>query len=304
MKLLIAKSIGYMLLIVLGYALKCMGVFKIEDKNVLGKVMMYITLPCAFVANFQDFEAGISLIFYIMIGFLANVLMIMTGYLVSHKRENKTKALFIIDCSGYNIGAFTTPVVSSYLPAEAVVISSMFDIGNCMMSVGSVYPLAKRQIDKSNTGINPIKYFLTKLFQSVPFDTYLIMLILSLLGIRMPQLVNEVTGLIGGSSIILTMIMIGIAFEVKISKEDMKDVITILVIRYILAVIFSYGIWQISAFSMLAKKVLIICFFAPTTSISPTYCNLCKCKPSVYGAVSSFTVPISLLVFIFLMQIL
>lgn len=305
MKLLIAKSIGYMILIGLGYMLKQVGIFQKTAKDVLGIVLMYITLPCAFIANFQSFAADYTLAIYIVIGLFANLVMIFIGYMVSYKKNVNDKALYMIDCSGYNIGAFTTPVVASCLSPESVLITSMFDIGNCMISVGGVYPLAKRQIEgRQKRFLGFAKYFVMKLFQSVPFDTYFIMLVLSIMGIRMPETVNQVAAQIGAPSIILTMIMIGITFEINISTNEIKDVFLILIIRYVFAVIFSVIIWKVALFSITAKKILTICFVAPTTSISPNYCNMCHCNPHVYGAVSSLTVPCSLIAIIIIMSIM
>ena len=39
---------------------------------------------------------------------------------------------------------------------------------------------------------------------------------------------------------------------------------------------------------------LVLIVFAPITSLTPNFCSRCGCKPSVYGALSSITVPISL----------
>lgn len=302
---LIIKSVGYMILIALAYLLKKFGIFVQKDKDVLGKMLMYITLPCAFIANFKNFTNDISMIYFFMIGLMVNIFMIYIGYFASMKRDGSTRAMYMIECSGYNIGAFTTPFLSSFLPAEALVISSLFDIGNSVMAVGGVYPLARGKIDHGRSSHNNVvKNFFLKLLQSVPFDTYIIMLVISLIGIRLPSEVNKVASMIGTTSIIITMIMIGITFEVNIIKEDMLDIFKILIIRYVAGFFIGIAIWNIFDFSYLAKKVLIICILAPVTSISPNFCNLCRCKTSVYGAVSSLTVPVSLILFIILMHIL
>lgn len=301
---IVIKSVGYMIIIVLAYWLKAIGIFSTKDKDVLGKILMYITLPCAFIANFENFAKDNTMIYFFLIGFMVNVIMILVGFFISRKRDKNTIAMYMIECSGYNIGAFTTPFISSFLPGDALIAASLFDIGNCIMSVGGIYPLAKARIDERKSSDNLISNFFKKLFKSVPFDTYLIMLIISLVGIKMPSGINKIATMIGSPSIIITMIMIGITFEVKVHKEDLLDILKILIIRYVIGFLIGIIIWFTFDFSYLAKKVIIICILAPVTSISPNYCNLCRCRPSVYGAVSSLTVPISLIAFIILIYAL
>ena len=298
---LITQSIGYITLITLSYILKRIGIFSKKDKDVLGKLLMYIMLPCAFVSNFSSFTKIKGIISFILIGLGANILLIITGRLMSRKKNNKDRAMYVIECSGYNIGAFTIPFVSSFLSESDVIVASLFDIGNSIMCIGGVYPLAKGFVEKIGSRKENIKTFLKNLFKSVPFDTYLIMLTISLLGMRLPEMVNSIAHTIGKSSIIITMIMIGIAFEINVSKEDILDIIKIIIIRYGVSLIIALMILKFFNFEDSIKKVLIISIMAPSTSISPTYCNLCKCNSKVYGAVSSLTVPISIAIFILIM---
>ena len=301
---MLLKSFAYMLLVALAYFLKIVGIFSTKDKDVLGKLLVYITLPCAFIANFKNFEKDNSMIYFFLIGFIVNIFMILVGYFISRKRDKNTTAMYMIECSGYNIGAFTTPFIASFLPGNALIAASIFDIGNCIMSVGGIYPLAKARVDEKKSSDNVIKDFFKKLFKSVPFDTYLIMLIISLAGIKLSSEINKIAEMIGAPSIIITMIMIGITIEVKIHREDILDILKILLIRYLIGFLIGIIIWISFDFSYLAKKVIMMCILAPVTSISPNYCNLCKCRASVYGAVSSLTVPISLIIFIVLMYAL
>lgn len=299
---LMAKASGYMIIIGISYFLKCIGILSPEDKGLLGKVLMYITLPCAFIANFQSFTSEWTLIYYFFIGLIANLLMILVAKIVARKRSPHDRALFMVEGSGYNIGAFTTPFVGSFLPVSSTVISSIFDIGNSLICVGGIYPLAVGVIHEGKEGRVIYKFFKT-LLKSVPFDTYIIMLLISLMGIRLPESVNQIAAMIGAPSIIITMIMIGITFEIQVSREDVFDILKILTIRYGSAFILGWFILNHMPFDDLAKKVILICLFAPVTSISTTYCHMLSLRPKVYGAISSLTVPISMVAFMIILKL-
>lgn len=293
--------IEYLLLIMLGYTLKRFGIFTYKDKNTLGKLLMYVMLPCAFIYNFSDFSKSKGIFCMVFIGFSINLLMAGIGYLISYKKNNNDKSLYVIECSGYNIGAFTIPFMADIFPAEAILMASFFDIGNSIMSIGGIFPLGKmvgNKSDNSKNLLNITKDFLSNLFKSIPFDTYIVMLFISLAGVKLPEGVNNITHAIGSCSVIITMIMIGIIFEVKIKREDVLDIVKILLVRYCIGYIIVFLICSLFKVPIFIQKILLICTMAPTTSISPNYCSMCKCKSSVYGAVSSFSVVISLIIFL------
>ena len=55
METVLTKSAGLVFLIVLGFVMKKIGMFKVEDSKVFSKVMIYITLPAILINAFRDF---------------------------------------------------------------------------------------------------------------------------------------------------------------------------------------------------------------------------------------------------------
>ena len=51
----LVKPLSYVLVIVLGYALKRVGFFGRTDHRLISKIMINITLPCAVVQAFDGF---------------------------------------------------------------------------------------------------------------------------------------------------------------------------------------------------------------------------------------------------------
>lgn len=290
---LFIKSIGFLLLIALGFGGKKVGLFRPEDRFVLSKVMLYITMPCLFISFFENFTPAPTLMLMFLLGISANLVLCYAGLFFARKKDGTEKALYMLNCSGNNIGAYATPIIATIFPPAAVIATSMYDIGNSIMAAGGTYALAARYTDKERSMRWTI--FFRRLFSSVPFDTYLIMLLLSLLHIQFPAPVYEVAGMIGAPTIILTMIMLGITFDIDIDRHDLGNIISILAIRLLGAFAIGTFAWFFLPLSQIEKIVLYFILFAPITSLTPNFCSQCGCKPSVYGALSSITVPISLI---------
>ncbi len=293
MEELLAKSAGFLLLIGLGFGGKKVGLFRVEDRFVLSKVMLYITMPCLFISFFEDFEPAPTLILMFVLGIAVNFILCYTGLFFARHKSGTEKALYMLNCSGHNIGAFAIPIIATLFPPAAVIATSMYDIGNSIMSAGGTYALAANYTDKER-GMRWSLFF-RRLFSSVPFDTYLIMVVLSLLHVRFPAPVYEVAGMIGAPTVILTMIMLGITFDVDIDRHDLGNILEILAIRLVGAFAIATFAWFFLPLSQLEKMVLYLILFAPIPSLTPNFCSKCGCKPSVYGALSSITVPISLI---------
>lgn len=234
-------------------------------------------------------------------GIGANLVLCYTGLFFARNKSGTEKALYMLNCSGNNIGAYATPIIASIFPPAAVIATSMYDIGNSIMAAGGTYALAARYIDKERSMRWAV--FFAGCFSSVPFDTYLIMLALSLLGIRLPEPVYEIAGMIGTPTIILTMIMLGITFDIDIDRHDLGNIVTILLIRLLGALAIATFAWYFLPLSQTEKMVLYLILLAPITSLTPNFCSQCGCKPSVYGALSSITVPISLIAINIMMMI-
>lgn len=302
METILIKAFSFVLIIVLGYIFKRVGIFGGKDYKLVSKIIMNITLPCALITAFSNFNMDKSMIFITLIGFLANVIMSVTGYIIARNKDNKEKAFNIINLAGYNIGCFTLPYVQSFLGPYAVGITSLFDIGNSIMCTGGTYAVASAVVGESGT--KNIKGFAGKVFSSVPFDTYLLMLIIAITGIKLPRALYNVTANLSAGNAFLSMLMIGMIFECNFHKEQLFKVASMVSIRYLSALIFALIIYFFIPFSSEIKKVLIILVFAPVSVLAPVFTGLCKSDEGLAGVVNSMCIPISICIITFLILFL
>jgi malate permease and related proteins len=189
--------------------------------------VLNITLPAAVITGFANFDMNMSLMFVVLLGFLCNVIMVSLGLLAGTKNACNTKAFYMLNFSGYNIGCFVLPFVQNFLGPLGVVTTCMFDSGNSIMCTGGTYAATASvaKVDEKNN----IGGLVEKLFSSVPFDIYLLMLLFSLLEIHFPTVILNFCSLIAGANSFLAMLMIGMMFEIDLEPKYLKQVAVILV---------------------------------------------------------------------------
>ena len=77
---------SFVAVIVLGFVLRRIGLFRKEDFKVLSNVVLKITLPAAIVVSFADTQLTPSMLAMILFGFLAGAVYMLLGYLLNVKK--------------------------------------------------------------------------------------------------------------------------------------------------------------------------------------------------------------------------
>lgn len=300
METILVKAAGLALVILLGYALKRLGVFHTEDAKIVSRIIIHVTLPAALLNGFRSFQFNVSYLALIAIAAGANLLLMALGLWLSRGKDTATQALYSMNVSSYNIGCFAMPFVQSFLPAEALVAVSMFDAGNCPFNAGISYAVVSAR--GHGERIHP-KFVMDKLLHSVPFMSFFILMVMALLDLRLPDWVYSMTSSIGNANTFLAMLMIGILFEVHIEQEDRRQIIQILTVRYGCNLVLAVLIWLLPLPTFI-RQVAVLAIFSPIPSVAMVYCEKCGCKPSSYGVLNSLSLVISLLLIFPLMLLM
>lgn len=285
------KAAGLALIILAGYTLKRLGIFRTEDAKVISRVVINLTLPAAFITGFRNFVFQPEYLIVIIIALACNFLLLGIGFLLTKGKDIPTRALYAMNLSSYNIGTFVLPFAQSFLPAQAIVGVSMFDAGNCPVNCGISYALVMGRDGGSVK--DSLKMVADKLLHSVPFMTYLLLMVKCAVGLEFPEPVYAVASMVGSANSFLAMLMIGILFQLKVEKEDLRQVLRILGVRYGVNLLVVALLWQMPL-SRMVRQVLALALVAPVPSVALVFCERCGCKPTVYGMVSSLSIAISL----------
>jgi hypothetical protein len=298
MESVLIKASAFVLVIILGYVLKRVGFFEANHFGLISKMVLNITLPCAIVSNFSQLTIEVSLLLVVVIGIVCNLFTIGLGYFVALRKAPVDQAFHMINFSGYNIGCFTLPYVQGFLGPIGVVVTCLFDAGNSLLCTGGTYSIASAVVNKGNqTGI---KTFFKTLFSSIPLDTYVIMLMLSILNISIPKEITTFTDLVGGANGFLAMLMIGIGFELHLKRSQTVQIVKTLMVRYGVAALFAVVFYLMLPFSQEIRAILALIVFAPISAVAPAFTY----KTGGDFALSSTINSLSIIISIFVMTLL
>jgi predicted permease len=295
------QPLSYLFIILLANFLKRVGLFEKDDFKVLAKITINVTLPAAIIASFDSFTMDYTLMVLIFYGLLANIILMVVSYWAMRKESNHLKAYAMLNGSTYNIGNFSFPFIQGLFGAPGLVVAALFDMGNAIMTTGFTYSFAT----STAGGIRPRPKDLTKkLFESVPFDTYLVMLFLAALHLRLPSVLSQSALLIGKANSVVAMFMIGLMMDIRFERKWLKDSMKILSIRLIGAIVFSAAIWYLTSWNNVAKITLTLLFFSPISTVSAAFTERCTHDGRLASFTSSLSVMISIFIYMFLIPFL
>ena len=296
---ILLKASSFVFIIFLGYFLKKKKFFSQEDSKFVNKTVINIILPSAIISSFGSFQKDNSLFILVFLGLLCNLTLIFLGYIFSRKKDSKIKALYMLNFSGYNIGAFTLPFIQNFLGSFGVIAICMFDVGNSISCTGGSYALTTKAINDSNEK-NSLKNIFEKLYKSVPFMTYILMLILAIIGIKIPAPIISITSLIGAANGFMAMLMVGLMFEISFKWDYISKAFFILIIRYIFAGITAFIFYNFLPFSLVIRQVLVIAIFAPISALSSYFTEKCDGNSGLSSFASSLSIIFSIIIITFL----
>ncbi len=287
------KAAVFVAIIALGYVLKRIGFFKEEDFGVISKIVLKIALPAAIVSNFANGGGmEVSLLFLSLLGFMGGALYVAAAFVLSAGAGRKDRPFLIQNLSGYNIGNFTMPFAQNFLGASGVVATSLFDAGNALICLGGSYSIARAAKDgEEKISILPV---LKTLIRSVPFDTQLIMVVLTLLNIKLPSPVVSFAGVIANANAFLAMLMIGVGFKLSGDRKQIGKIVKLLGVRYGIAALLVFLCFAFLPLKLEYRQTLVILFFSPIASSSPAFTAELKEDVGLSSAVNSISIVISM----------
>lgn len=288
----LVKSFTFVLIIIIGYSLKKAKVLKKRDADVLATIVMNVTLPFSLLSNANSMSVSSTVLMLVGFGILANVVMIIVGYIAARNESPLMKGVYIINCPGYNIGNFALPFVSSFFAGTGVAYLCAFDIGNALMGLGITYAIADNVANGS--GKFDFKDLFKKLFSSIPFDVYLLLFCLAVFNIKLPDPVISVASTIGSGNAFLAMLMIGILLEVKIPAREAKAIIKVIGLRLCSVVVMAALILLFLPLPTLAKEILVIAICAPLSSVAAVFTKRIGYSGDISAAANSISIIISI----------
>ena len=298
---IVMRAGSFIAIIVLGYVLKKIGVFKQEDFGVLSKVAIRITLPCAIILSFSGKEIDPALLSLPLIAIACGAVSVALGYLLNRSRGREQTAFAMVNLAGYNIGNFTIPFAQSFLGPMAVIAISIFDTGNAMVCLGGAFSMACMVKDGSRFSLVRV---VRALMKSVPFVVYIIMLLMSLLHIATPKFVLSVAEIGSSANAFAAMLMIGVGFKLEAKREQLMTIARIVATRYSAAIVFALIFYFVLPFALEIRQALVILAFAPIGAAVPGFVGEMKGDVGLSSAINSICMVISIVIIVLLLLVM
>ena len=299
MLVVLSKAIAFVLIILIGYMCKRRGVFAPTDYQLVSKIVLNITLPCAVISSFAHFQLDLSLLAAVALGLSGNCVMIFVALMLTRRETLAAKIFYIFSLAGYNIGCFTLPFAQAFLTPFAVVALCMFDVGNSIMCTGMTYALTASCIGYADGHKDrfSMKSIAEKLLHSAPFVVYISMLILSLAGVQFPKSVYTFTDIVGADNPFLSMLMIGMMFEIRLDKQAMGYVKELFSVRYLISLVCAGAFIYFAPFKQEVNYVIALAFMAPCTIIGPIFVEKLGGNVQLASLFNSMTIITSVVLF-------
>lgn len=288
----------FIAIIFLGFVLKKIGLFKDSDFSVLSNVVLKITLPAAVITNFANKELDPSMFTLALLGVLFGTVYIALGFLLNLRSSKEQRAFEILNLPGYNIGCFAMPFVQNFLGPTGVIATSLFDIGNGFICLGTAFSIASMV---KVGGKFSIKRVLKTLSKSVPFLCYLIMPTLCLLHVPIPEAITSFAGIIGDANAFLAMFMIGVGFKLTAEKSQLGKILRIVSVRYAVAAVFALVSYFLLPFSYEIRKTLVLLAFSPIGAAVPPFTGELKGDVGLSSAINSVCIVCSIIFMVILL---
>ena len=299
MLIVLSKALAFVLIILIGYICKRRGVFAPTDYQLVSKIVLNITLPCAVISSFAHFQLDLSLLAAVALGLSGNCVMIFVALMLTRRETLAAKIFYIFSLAGYNIGCFTLPFAQAFLTPFAVVALCMFDVGNSIMCTGMTYALTASCIGYADGHKDrfSMKSIAEKLLHSAPFVVYISMLLLALAGVQFPKSVYTFTDIVGAANPFLSMLMIGMMFEIKLDKQAMGYVKELFSVRYLISLACTGAFIYFAPFKQEVNYVIALAFMAPCTIIGPIFVEKLGGNVQLASLFNSMTIITSVILF-------
>ena len=291
----------FVAIILLGFFLKRIGLFKEEDFSVLSKIVLKITLPAVIITNFANKELDPSMFIFAFLSIAFGGIYILLGFLFNLRRSKELRAFEILNFPGYNIGCFALPFVQSFLGPAGLIATFLFDIGNGFICLGGAYSIASMVKDGSKFSFMRI---IRTLLKSVPFVLYLVMPILCLTHVPIPGMITSLAEIAGSANAFLSMLMIGVGFKLAADKTQISGIVRVLSVRYGLAVVLALLCYYLLPFSLDVRKALLLLVFSPVGTAVPAFTGEMKSDVGLSSAINSISIICSIIFMVLILVLI
>lgn len=318
----IIQPLALLLIILAGYAFKRAGLFGQRDYRVVQVTIFNLVLPGAIIYSFATNPHDTSLLWISVFGFIVAFIPPVIIFLATLRKPVTDRAFLMLNGSGFNVGCFCFPVVSAFLGTAAIVPAAMFDIGNCVMVAAGTNVMTQtllhiqpgKTLAEQHAGQAPsLPYVKPKdrdarrlarkalawnifkgFFGSVPFDTYILMIVLTIAQVSIPGWIATMLQPLSNANSFCAMLMVGMMMDLPASQRDVREVLAVIGWRVPFALLFCAATWLLLPFDAATRQTVALCCLAPIAVFSTMFTDKVLGNARLAGFSLTITAVISL----------
>jgi len=282
-----------MLIILLAYFFKRVGLIKESDGEGVSRIIFNITLPSLVITTFSTIKVDTTLLMVPVICAVYGAIMTGIALLAFRKEDRKVKGMMSMLVPAFNIGLFAYPLVDSLWGQEGLKYIGMFDMGNSIIVFGVCYVTAS--IYSTEDAVIDFKGVLKRVASSIPLMSYIITLAVNLAGLHFPNIVLEVTKVISKANSPLSLLLLGIYLSFTFEFEHLAKMGKVLLLRYGIGIVTGTILFFLLPFEPLLKYILLIGLALPISMSVIPYSVQFDYDKKFVGTLNNMTIIISFL---------
>lgn len=256
-------------ILLLGATLRRKGIVDARMASPITFLILNVTAPCTIISNVIGKPPEREYLMMALAGVAYNLVLFMAFVLCSRRMNAQDRSFYRLNGTGLNIACFAMPFIQPFFSGAAYAAAGLFDVGNALMATGGTYALVS-----SMEGVRQEKRFVQLFRQmgsTVTFWSYIAVILISVLQIRLPDALASFTAPIGNANTFLAMFLLGLYMDFRMDSSNRRKTVQILALRYALAAVCAALVWKLAPFSSEMRKMLSILLFAPMASMNPSF---------------------------------
>ena len=262
--------------------------------DTLSKIVFRITLPCAIFHAFASNGFDASLLLLALVGLGCTFIPWLIGTLLTAREDRDHRIMMMMNISGFNIGCFVLPFAQALFPPAAALAVCLFDAGNALMMSGGTYAFSSAILDKGGSHYERAVLAAKRLFSSVPFDLYCALIVISLMGVTIPEQVVSFIEPISNANSFLAMFMLGLMVQFSLGKGKVFQLVRLLGLRFLFSAVMSIGAMTLLPFDPVTRMVIAVLLWSPMGALGPVYTLWAKGDVGLAGFANVVTVAVGI----------
>ncbi|MFT9231946.1 MAG: permease, partial [Bifidobacterium sp.] len=252
------------------------------------------------IYSFSTNEHHLDMLWLSLFGVISSLIPLLLIFVSTRHLQIRDRVFLMLNGCGMNVGNFCLPIITALLGQGASMSVIMFDIGNSLMMCAGMYAMTtsllhipqNEPVDLSHVGndvaklpyhrlTDPharwlrrranIRNVIRSFYTSVPFDTYVVMVALMIIGVRLPEWFANFFGPISNANGFCSMLMVGMLMDLPASAADIKSVFSVIGWKLLFGILLGVAAWYILPFEPLVRKAVVLVCLAPTAVFSTLF---------------------------------